>query len=189
MGRPFYGNADFLNAALALVAERGPSGVTVGAITAQLKAPTGSFYHRFASRDALLGELWLQTVLAFSEGLNAALEGATVFKAALHTPAWVREHMDEGRLLLLYHRDDFVDGKWPPELRQKVADHTYRSKLAVERFARQVFGIRRTRCVCPSVVCFGPGSGRGGAAVFAAGRAAAGTRGRTHYHNVSRNHR
>ena len=131
MGRPFYGNADFLNAALALVAERGPSGVTVGAITARLKAPTGSFYHRFTSRDALLGELWLQTVLAFSEGLNAALEGGDGLKAALHTPAWVREHMDEGRLLLLYHRDDFVDGEWPPELRQKVADHTYRSKLAV----------------------------------------------------------
>jgi hypothetical protein len=34
----------------------------------------GSFYYRFASRDALLGELWLATALTFQEGFVQAIE-------------------------------------------------------------------------------------------------------------------
>ena len=66
MGHPAFDNSDFLDAALALVAENGPSAATVAAISARLKAPTGSFYHRFASRDALLGELWFNTCLLYT---------------------------------------------------------------------------------------------------------------------------
>ena len=140
MGRPFFGNADFLDAALILVSERGPSAVTVGAISARLRAPTGSFYHRFASRDALLGALWLRTVMAFQEGINAALDAGDGLKAALHTPTWAREHMDEGRLLLLHHRDDFVQGDWPRDLQEGVAEQTRRARGALEKFARDTFG-------------------------------------------------
>jgi AcrR family transcriptional regulator len=59
---------------------------TVDSFTQRLKAPKGSFYYLFASRDSLLGELWLATFLA----------------AALHTPAWARLHLDNASLLLLY---------------------------------------------------------------------------------------
>src|ERR1700723_4206750 len=121
MVRAVFNHADFLDAALALTAERGPSAVTVGAITARLRAPTGSFYHRFISRNALLGALWLRTVLDFQAGATAALDAGDGLAAALHTPAWAREHLDEARLLLLYDRDDFVEGVWPEELRERVA--------------------------------------------------------------------
>ena len=57
MGHPAFDDADFLAAALALAAEHGPASVTVAAISARLRAPTGSFYHRFESRDALLARL------------------------------------------------------------------------------------------------------------------------------------
>ncbi len=140
MVRTVFTHADFLDAALALVAERGPSAVTVGAITGRLKAPTGSFYHRFASRDALLAELWFKTVLRFQEGIEAALELGDGLRAALHTPAWVRAHLDEGRLLLLYHRDDFVQGTWPEALLQGLADQRRRGEARIERFARATFG-------------------------------------------------
>src|SRR5205807_5419343 len=113
MGRPKYGDGDFLDAALAIAAERGPAAATVGSIAARLKAPIGSFYHRFASRDLLLGELWLRTVLEFREGISAALDAGDGLRAALHTPAWTRANLDKARLLLLYHRDDFVQGEWP----------------------------------------------------------------------------
>src|SRR5437588_12546903 len=111
MARPKFNGAEFLDAAMAIAAAQGPAMVTVGSITERLKAPTGSFYHRFASRDVLLGELWLQTVLDFQQGSAAALDAGDGLRAALHTPAWVREHLDEGRLLLLYHRDDLVQGE------------------------------------------------------------------------------
>jgi AcrR family transcriptional regulator len=157
MGRPAFDHNDFLDAALRLVAERGPAAATVAAVTERLKAPTGSFYHRFPSRDALLGRLWLNTVLAFQQGLEAALEAGDGLAAALHTPRWVREHLDEARLLLLYHRDEFVQGEWPQDLRADVEAHTQRSRAHVEKLARDTFGsagpdeIRRVQFVLSEV--------------------------------------
>jgi AcrR family transcriptional regulator len=157
MGHPAFDNSDFLAAALALAAESGPSAVTVGAISARLKAPTGSFYHRFVSRDALLAELWFNTVLAFQEGIEAALNAGDGLRAALHTPAWVREHLDEGRLLLLYHRDDFVHGDWPQALRDRLAEQGRRGEARLRKFARDTFGragpgeIRRAQFVLSEV--------------------------------------
>jgi hypothetical protein len=66
------------------------------------------FYHRFSSRDVLLGELWLQTVLDFQQGTTAALDAGDGLAAALHTPVWVREHLEErdSRSILLFRFDD-----------------------------------------------------------------------------------
>ena len=140
MGHPKYSEEDFLAAALAIVAERGVSEVTVAAVSERLGSPTGSFYHRFASRDALLGSLWLRAVLQFQAGMSAALEAGDGLKAALHTPAWVRKHPDEARLLLLYDRKDFLHGEWPRDLRERVADMTQRMESASKRWARAIFG-------------------------------------------------
>jgi AcrR family transcriptional regulator len=140
MGKPRYSQSDFLAAALRIASERGPSAVTVAAITAILRAPTGSFYHRFASRNVLLGALWLRTVLDFQEGISEALDAGDGLRAALHTPAWAREHPEEARLLLLYDRSDFVQGEWPEELRARVIDMTQRMEGGAQRRARVIFG-------------------------------------------------
>lgn len=140
MARPKFADADFLDAALVIAAEGGPPAVTVGAIAERLRAPVGSFYHRFPSRDVLLGELWLRTVLDFQRGITAGLEARDGLRAALHTPAWVRSHLDEARLLLLYHRNDFLQGGWPDTLRDGVAAHTAAMEAAFTRFARLIFG-------------------------------------------------
>src|ERR1700732_53198 len=126
MGRPKYDDRDFLDAALAIAAISGPPAVTIGALTDRLKAPVGSFYHRFSSRNVLLGELWLRTVLDFQQGVNAALDAGDGLRAALHTPVWVRAHPENARLLLLYDRRDFVQGEWPQELRERVGEMTQR---------------------------------------------------------------
>jgi AcrR family transcriptional regulator len=118
----------------------GTSRVTIASITARLEAPTGSFYHRFASRNVLLGELWIRAVLDFQEGVNAALDAGDGLRAALHTPAWVRAHLDNARLLLLYDRKDFVQGDWPEELRERVAEMTQRVEAGSLRRARVIFG-------------------------------------------------
>src|SRR5215471_12491408 len=109
--RAKFAETDFLSAALAIAVEHGPAAATVASISERLKAPTGSFYHRFASRDVLLGNLWLKTVLGFQQGVAAAQEAGDGLAAALHTPNWSREHLDEARLLLLFKREDFVAGK------------------------------------------------------------------------------
>jgi AcrR family transcriptional regulator len=137
--RPGFEQADFLAAALAIAAEHGPSAATVASITERLKAPVGSFYYRFSSRDLLLGELWLQTVLAFQEGITAALDAGDALAASLHTPAWVREHLDEARLLLLYQRNDFGQPRWPQHLRDGVAAQTRQIETGIAKFADLAF--------------------------------------------------
>src|SRR5258708_14537454 len=116
MGRALFDNAGFLAAARALACERGPGAVTVDSITQRLKAPKGSFYHRFPSRDALLGELWLKTVLAYQEGFVAAIEARDGLAAALHTPPWARLHLDDARLLILHSHHALPPGHCPPPL-------------------------------------------------------------------------
>jgi AcrR family transcriptional regulator len=140
MGHAKYSQEDFLGAALAIIAERGVSEVTVAAVSERLGSPTGSFYHRFASRDVLLGSLWLRAVLQFQTGIGAALDSGDGLKAALHTPAWVRDHPDEARLLLLYDRKDFLQGEWPRELRERVTEMTRRIEAGSRRWARVIFG-------------------------------------------------
>jgi AcrR family transcriptional regulator len=140
MGRALFDNAGFLAAARALACDRGPGAVTVDSVTQHLKAPKGSFYHRFASRDALLGELWLETVLAYQEGFVAAIEAGDGLGAALHTPAWSRLHLDDARLLLLYSRHDFVQGDWPAALKRGVRDQAQRLEACLAKFVRLAFG-------------------------------------------------
>jgi AcrR family transcriptional regulator len=138
--RAKFAETDYLSAALAIAVEHGPAAATVASISERLKAPTGSFYHRFASRDVLLGNLWLKTVLDFQHGVSVALDAHDGLTAALHTPRWSRENLDEARLLLVFDREDFVGGAWPEELRERVAAMTRRMKNAAPRRARAVFG-------------------------------------------------
>jgi AcrR family transcriptional regulator len=140
MGHPKFSHDDFLGAALAVVAERGVAGVTVASVSERLGSPTGSFYHRFASRDVLLGSLWLRAVLEFQTGIRAALQAGDGLAAALHTPAWVRTNPDNARLLLLYDRKDFLQGEWPEELRERVAEMTSSMESGARRWAHVIFG-------------------------------------------------
>ncbi len=140
MGHAKFSQEDFFAAALAVIAERGLPAVTVASISARLKSPTGSCYHRFASRDVLLGELWLRVVLDFQAGIGKARDAGDALAAALHMPAWARKHPDKALLLLLYDRDDFIHGDWPGELRERVADMTQRMEGASRRWARMIFG-------------------------------------------------
>jgi len=140
MGHAHFDHADFLDAARELVAEHGPAGVTVNSVTERLKAPKGSFYYRFASRDLLLGEVWLAAILAYQQGFMAAIEAGDGVAAALHMPAWVRLHLEEARLMLLYNKRDFVHGEWPAPLKKGVADQARRYEACIEKFGRETLG-------------------------------------------------
>jgi len=73
-----------------------------GPCDALVAQTSGSFYYRFPSRDVLLAELWLATALAFQQGFVAAIKAGDGLTAALHTPIWVRAHLDDARVFLLH---------------------------------------------------------------------------------------
>ena len=140
MPKRLFEDADFLSAARSLAAASGPASVTVTSVTQKLGAPTGSFYHRFASRDVLLANVWLDTALAFQTDFVAAIKAGDGLAAALHTPIWVRANLEEARAFLLYHRDDFAHGNWPQDLKDRVVRQGRRVDAGYKRLARDTFG-------------------------------------------------
>ncbi|MCC0100363.1 TetR/AcrR family transcriptional regulator [Streptomyces flavotricini] len=125
MPRPPRFDADeLLDAAVVLAANGGPAAVTMSAVGQAVGAPSGSVYHRFPGRPALLAEVWLRTVEGFQEGYLAALDGdpdpRTAARAgARHVVAWSRAHPREAALLL-YGAEEFGRAGWSQEHRERA---------------------------------------------------------------------
>jgi AcrR family transcriptional regulator len=145
MGRKARFNKDhFVDAALKLLAERGPVAVTMTALAGEIGAPIGSVYHRFVSRDVLLAELWLRIVESFQRGFLEALRRDDGLKAALHTLRWVRKHPKEARVLLLHRREDLTTGEWPDDVKERAEDLSREINEEIRAFTRRLCG-RSTR--------------------------------------------
>ncbi|MFC9298713.1 TetR/AcrR family transcriptional regulator [Streptomyces sp. NPDC057011] len=102
---PRFDTDQILDAAVRLAASGGPGGVTMSAVAQAVGAPSGSMYHRFAGRTALLAEVWLRTVERFQAGYFDALHSdpdprRAARAAARHVVAWSRAHVEEASLLL-----------------------------------------------------------------------------------------
>jgi AcrR family transcriptional regulator len=125
VGRPaLHDTETLLDVALAIAADRGPASVTIASVSAAGGAPSGSLYHRFDDRAALLGQLWLRTTGAFQAGFLEALDSTPgidgCVAAAGYVIAWCRDHPAEARLLLR-GPDDFAAADWPPATRRHAA--------------------------------------------------------------------
>jgi AcrR family transcriptional regulator len=141
--RAEFTSADFLGAALELAAGSGAQSVNVAAVASRLGAPTGSFYHRYDSRAALLGELWLDVVEEFQQGWNAALEGETAreagLSAALFTPHWCRSQPLKAAVLALHHRRDFERDQWPAALKSRERRAARELGAGLAEFLRRLY--------------------------------------------------
>lgn len=133
-----------LAAASALIAANGPGAATITAIGGAIGAPNGSIYHRFRSRDALLGRLWLQKAAWFQGNFADALRHSdprdAARAAALSLPRSVRADLAGARILLLHRREDFLSGGWPPEMTAEAARLGQQVADALTGITRRLFG-------------------------------------------------
>lgn len=158
MARPPRFSADeLLDAALRLAAAGGPAHVTMSAVAADAGAPSGSVYHRFPGRPALLAELWLRTAESFQDGYLAALgldpspapnpgespdispdispdPLAAARSAARHVVSWCRAHPAEAAVLR-YGADDFGRADWSAQHRRRADEGDRRVRDAVAALA------------------------------------------------------
>jgi AcrR family transcriptional regulator len=125
-----------LDAAAALLAADGPAAVTMSAVARAAAAPSGSMYHRFPTRAALCGELWIRTEERFHAGVSAALATSEepqtrCVAAARFTVQWCRDHPVEAQVLLT-GADALGAAEWPDDLtsRRKRMHRTLRRTLA-----------------------------------------------------------
>ena len=118
MGRPpAITDEDVLDAALKLLADSGDA--SAAAIARSLGVPSGSIYHRFASRDHIVASLWLRSTRRFQTGFVHSLDALDAAqgarRAALHVLAWAKASPAEAKLLWLHRREDLVTA-WPENL-------------------------------------------------------------------------
>jgi AcrR family transcriptional regulator len=144
VGRPAKHHADaLLDAAAAIVAEQGPAAVTMVAVARRAAVPSGSLYHRFPSRGALLGELWLRTLRRFQAGWQDALRDEdpvdALVAAARHVVAWSRRHRDEAQVLL-HGAHELADAEWPPATREAVERQQRDAEAALRSVAAALGG-------------------------------------------------
>jgi len=148
---PQFDQAQILDAAERLIARRGPSGATIGAIAQAVGAPTGSIYHRFDSRDVLLAEVWLGAATAFQTAFFERLTGPAPreagLAAALYMAQRVRERPREARVLLLHPREDFVDRGWPANMRRRAEQLGRQVEAELRAFSSRLCGRQDARTV------------------------------------------
>ena len=114
---------DFIDAAMALVAEGGPAAATMQAIARRVGAPTGSIYHRFESRAAVLGTAWNTAYASFVGTLAPLLRDGRPCEAAMAILPWCGENEHRARFLLLNEPVALFEDSPPPEpLRKMLQD-------------------------------------------------------------------
>jgi AcrR family transcriptional regulator len=142
MPRPARHDRDsLLDAAVALAAERGPAALSMAEVGRVAGAPSGSLYHRFPSRAALLAGLRLRTIGRFQEGFVAALRGedpvGAAAAAAGYVVEWSRTHPDEAAVLL-YAAADFAADSWPGDARAREGQLRDELERALGHLARRL---------------------------------------------------
>ena len=120
---------EFVDAALVLLSEGGPSAVTMSAIARRSGAPTGSIYHRFPSRSAVVAAAWLRALTDFAGAIEAALKPGAPATALV---AWSRGHPREARALFLNAPADLFDTAPPEELSAAIRAQEARIEAAFD---------------------------------------------------------
>jgi AcrR family transcriptional regulator len=148
MGRPAKHDTEtLLDTAEAIAADRGPAVVTMAAVARRAGVPSGSLYHRFPNRGALMGELWLRTVRRFQVGWLGALRDddplEAVVAAARYAISWSRRNRNEARLLL-YGADEFSQAEWPADTRRTIEQQRRDGEKALRSVAGALGGGSQT---------------------------------------------
>ncbi|MBO0854159.1 MAG: TetR/AcrR family transcriptional regulator [Nocardia sp.] len=87
--RATYSTEALVSAAVELFAGGGVRALTMTAVARAVGAPSGSVYHRFPDRPALLAAVWLYTVRDFQAGYWGALGPEPSVEAAIGAGEWM----------------------------------------------------------------------------------------------------
>jgi AcrR family transcriptional regulator len=126
-----------LDAALASFTELGYEQTTIAAIRERSGVSNGALFHHFASKEAIAGALYVDSIASFQEGLWELLRRrprslrAAVRGSIGHQLQWVEQHQDRARFLYMRgHLDwDSTAGVQLHELNRSLAQ-AYREWLA-----------------------------------------------------------
>ncbi|RCK70427.1 TetR/AcrR family transcriptional regulator [Desertihabitans brevis] len=115
---------DILDGATAAVHQHWRS-ATVAHVTALLGAPSGSIYHRFASRDALFASAWIRAVRRYHaqfDGIAAISDPVqAIVETGLLVPRFCRANPRDARMLTVFRYRD-LQADPPAGLQEQLHD-------------------------------------------------------------------
>lgn len=98
---------------------------TVAHVTTLLDAPSGSIYHRFASRDALFAAAWIRSVRRYHAQFNDIADIVDPIEAIVETglliPRFCRAHPQDARMLTVFRYRD-LEAAPPAGLEDELRD-------------------------------------------------------------------
>jgi AcrR family transcriptional regulator len=151
-----HSDEDILDAARALVLEAGARAVTIDAIALASGAPKGSLYHRFASLNDLLAEMWIRAARRAQEEFLRALDQPDAMAAAVAGACslydFARSNPGDARLLASMRREDLVEAPLAPDLTRELDELNRPLERAFADLARRLFG-RATGGSVEATVC------------------------------------
>lgn len=146
---PKYSSEQILDAAVEVLRGHNPAEVTIALVADVLGAPSGSIYHRFPTRDALMASAWLRAGEGFVADLAVVLRGADPQQAALTAVNlmldWARRRPREAGFFLLHPRSGFTSTEWPPALGRRATRLGNDLNDAVRAFASRLPGVSVAR--------------------------------------------
>ena len=145
--RAAYPRDTLLDGARSIALDAGAGSATVDAIARRTGAPVGSIYHRFASRDELLAEVWIRAVrrsqARFLEAIDRPDPVEAPVAGALSVLDFCRDEPEDARLLASLRSEDLLRADLPEALTTELADVNRELVRAVRRLSAALHG-RRT---------------------------------------------
>jgi AcrR family transcriptional regulator len=133
-----------LDVARDLLLDEGAHGATIDAISTVSGAPTGSIYHRFGSRDALVTRLWMRAVrrsqAAFLDAVDARDPALAAVGGGLSIFDFCRAQPRDARLLVSFRYEDLVRAAPQGPLADELQELNRPVEAAVAGLARALHG-------------------------------------------------
>ena len=118
MARIIHDTSAILDAAVRLLDSGSVADITMAAVIREAGVSSGSVYHRFSDRGALLGTVWNRAVERFHAGAYPLFDAEPIEAAsrlARYTVEWCAANPGDARVLLAGARQ-FAPDSWPAEL-------------------------------------------------------------------------
>lgn len=113
--------------------------LSMQSIVSETGISTGSLYHRFQSREAMLAEAWVDALgafqIAFIDAMNAGPD--TGEEAALVTPRYCREFHDRALILACCQRSQFIGQDMVSEKLNACAKRNTEMSKLLKAYARE----------------------------------------------------
>jgi AcrR family transcriptional regulator len=157
VARPrLHSDETILDAARNLVLERGARVATIDAIAAASGAPKGSLYHRFASLNDLLAEMWMRAARRSQASFLLALNEPDAMDAAIAAAVslydFAASERADARLLASMRREDLVELAAAPRLTRELQELNLPLEAGFVELARRLFG-RVSQSKIEATVC------------------------------------